>query len=79
MKIEEIIPLMREGKMFRRPKMMMTVAIRDGKLSEYTPSKINYNDGYWGERQSLTGIQIMAEDWYEVSSTNPQKDKDNDK
>ena len=73
-----MLPLMREGKMFRRPKMIMTVAIRDGRLSEYSPSKINYDEGYWSERQGLTGQQLLADDWYEVDSTNPHKDKDND-
>lgn len=68
-----MLPLMREGKMFRRPKMIMTIAIRDGRLSEYTPSKINYDSGYWSERQVLTGLQLLADDWFEVDSTNPHK------
>lgn len=69
MKLEEILPLMREGRMVKRPNMQYAITVKDGIIKEYRASRVYKHEGYWDERTVLTSLQILADDWEVVEES----------
>lgn len=69
MKLEQILPLMREGKMVKRPNMQFAITVKDGLIKEYRTSRIYKHKGYWDERTVLTALQVLADDWEVVEES----------
>lgn len=69
MNFEKILPLMREGKMVKRPNMKFAITVKDGLIKEYRASKIRKHEGYWDERTLLTSLQVLADDWEVVEES----------
>lgn len=70
MRFEQILPLMREGKMVKRPNMQFAITVKDGLIKEYRASRVYKHSGYWDERTVLTSLQVLADDWEVVEEEN---------